>query len=536
MSNMNNIIDNYYKKYIKYKNKYVQLKNTQLLTGGKNNIKNYENNVLLDLFKVYKSFTKRKKIKNIYGINKKRKLSRTKVNYNKEKVYTMTDIKYNFDKKYELKEKYLEQYNYYMKNFILSLDLYKSGFYEHQFKLKQYLSDCGINRTTQLYGTCWFNTIMNAFIFGDHLRGRMVQLLLYYKNINGANVLDKIMKNIDKSKNKLKLTIKSTISNSSTVSKSLKDKIKFNIFEHILGIFYKVLCNEGLRNTERLIYDNFNLTNLALSIKILDVHKTINIKKMEDIAYVPIYGFDILINILNMFIDPKTHLTHQNYKIYNFNNNNHINKLFCYLHNDQNKSFIQVSGYYDITIKNVSFEFNDNGIKDYITFNNDGVNNYVDIYSISNVDFIFLDIAFYDMDKIPREINCVHNDKKYLFKLDVAILTLSQKNNAIAHAMTGIICDKKYYIYDSQNNFYFECDWTNLQNKKNKEQILNFFNIWYSKFINTKIEIEGTSNNFTQLYDRDKMNDFDIKCETIIYYNSNLDFSYDENECKRKRK
>jgi len=26
MSNMNNIIDNYYKKYIKYKNKYVQLK------------------------------------------------------------------------------------------------------------------------------------------------------------------------------------------------------------------------------------------------------------------------------------------------------------------------------------------------------------------------------------------------------------------------------------------------------------------------------------------------------------------------------
>jgi hypothetical protein len=49
--------------------------------------------------------------------------------------------------------------------------------------------------------------------------------------------------------------------------------------------------------------------------------------------------------------------------------------------------------------------------------------------NITNLDFIILDYEFYDFDRIPREIYCIVNNKKYLFKLDVAILDITEKEN-----------------------------------------------------------------------------------------------------------
>ena len=80
---------------------------------------------------------------------------------------------------------------------VLSYDLYQCGFYEYIFKLKQYLSNCGMNRTTQLYGTCWFNTTINGIIFGSKMRGRFIQLLLHYKNKISEKDFNTIIHNIN---------------------------------------------------------------------------------------------------------------------------------------------------------------------------------------------------------------------------------------------------------------------------------------------------------------------------------------------------
>ena len=541
----------YYKsKYIKYKQKYVTLKNKNIQIGGKynknkNNIKIYEKNVLNDLYEIYGTLTtniteikKNKNItrqstkqpinKNVYSRIKKiqRKLSRSVNKIDENKIFTMTDVKYNFDKKIELKDKYLEQYKKILKNACLSKDLYDTGFYEYQFKLKQYLSECGENRTTQLYGTCWFNVIINAFIFGDHMRARIIQILMLYKKIFGKNKLDRLVERIDKTQRKLK-----TKSSQKQKLNNSQDTIEYNIFEHIIGILYKILCQEGLRNTDPKSYDNFNLTNLALSIKMLGTNEPTNPKKLEDIAYISIYGIDILINILNKFIDTHHHIIYDENNKYLLGNPNHINTLFIILNNDFKKSEVIFSLYYDLKIQNIELNINDNDINQYIKFN-DGI----EIKNIKNVDFIFIDYEFYDVDKIPHELYCIVNDRKYLFKLDVSILDLTQEDNNIGHVISGMICNDEYYIYDSQTNFYFDGDWTNIGDIKNVEKFLNFYDIYSASYVYKDIEIKDTSNKFFQLYDKKTLKKSKIKYKICIYYNTHLDFSYDPIECIRHRK
>lgn len=542
--NMDNNI--YYKKYLKYKEKYIKLKNKNIQIGGKynkTNIKIYENNILNDLYDIYDNLTNISK-KNINKINKKisrqitekniysrvkkiqKKLSRSVNKIDEDQIFTMTDIKYNFNKKIELKDKYLEQYKNILKNAYLSKDLYDTGFYEYQFKLKQYLSECGENRTTQLYGTCWFNVIINAIIFGDHMRARIIQILMLYKKIYGKNKLDRLVERIDKTQRKLK-----TRSSQTQKLNNSQDTIEYNIFEHIIGILYKILCQEGLRNTDPKSYDNFNLTNLALSIKMLGTNEPINPKKLEDMAYISIYGIDILINIINKFIDTHHHIIYDENNKYLLGNPNHINTILIILNNDLKKSEARFSFYYDLKIQNIELDIQDNDINQYIKFN-DGI----EIKNINNVDFIFIDHEFYNSDKIPHEIYCIVNDRKYLFKLDVAMLDLSQEDNNIGHVISGMICNNEYYIYDSQTNFYFDGDWTNIGDRKNVEKILNFYDIHSASYVYKYIDIKDTSNNFFQLYDKKSLKKSKIKYKICIYYNTHLDFSYDPLECKRQRK
>jgi hypothetical protein len=248
-------------------------------------------------------------------------------------------------------------------------------------------------------------------------------------------------------------------------------------------------------------------------------------------AYISIYGIDILINILNKFIDTRYHIIYDKNNNYLLNNPNHINTLFIILHNDMKKSEATFGFYYDLKIKNIEIDINDNDIYQNIKFNSG-----IEIKNIQNVDFIFIDHEFNNVDKIPHDIYCIVNDKKYLFKLDVAILDLTQENENIGHVVSGMICNNEYYIYDSQTNFYFDGDWTNIGNIKNVEKFLNFYDIYSTNYVYKDIEIKDTSNKFFQLYDKKSLKKNKIKYKICMYYNTHLDFSYEPIECERQRK
>ena len=522
----------YYQKYIKYKLKYINLKNNNKIQstgvfplsiaktvqyGGarKKYKKQIKSMVISEIFKLNRIFNENTSIKSINKINiklnnkfKKNLLKRPSVEkIDDTKIYKIDINKYDFYKNIKLNERYQSKYNNILKNSILSKDLYDFGFYEYQFKLKQYLSECGLNRTTQMYGTCWFNVILNGCIFGDHIRGRIIQLLMKYKNKIGENKINELIERIDKTKTKIK--------------KNNTDFNDFNGFEHLIAIFYKILCKEGLRNKQKNKYDNFNLTNLAISIKMLGTNKSVNPMKLEEMAYIAIYGFDILVNLLNKFIDTDYHLRHNNKGGYVLSNENHLNVIYVKIHQNSISSF---GFYYDLNVKNLEIEINDkdNNINENIRFNKG-----VDLINIQNLDFVVMNYEFSGDTKIPHDIYCIVNNKKILFKLEFAVLILYLDNENINHVINGLICNGDYFIYDSATNNYFHFDWTNLNND-NLSNVLNFYNIYYSKFINVDMNVKNTSNKFFLLYDETKRLNFKLKYAFAVYYNTELDFTYNQ--------
>lgn len=534
----------YYYKYLKYKEKYLKLKLSNQIQyninqkGGKNtnlNINKYKNQIYNDLLTIFKTLKSNNKNKNLTRSIKQNKNLTRLIKQNKNisrptlekidlnKIFTLTDIKYNFDKVDKLNEKYLNKYNDVLKNSILQKDLYDVGFYEYQFKIKQYLSECGLNRTTQLYGTCWFNVVINQALFGDKLRGRIIQLVLMYKNKVGDVNFLKSVKHMNSSKFNIK-----------NIEKNHKNSnIDYDIFVHIVAIFYKIFCSEGLRNSDPSKYDNFNLTNLAMSIKMLATNKPVNYENINEMAYVAIYGLDILINIFNKFIDDDYHIIYDKHieNDYIYNNPNHINMLYVILSDDKKYETINFGFHFDLQIKNIKLEFTNNFIDKNLTFNK-GIN----VQNLNNVDFLILDLENSSDTTITNEIKCICNGKSTLFKVESCSLRiyLTENNEEISHIITGLICNNNYYVYDSQTNLYFECDWRDITDK-NTEKLLNYYNILSTGFIRSNIKIEGTSNNFEQLYDKKTIKKYKIKYHYIIYYNYNLDFTYDTEVCSRKR-
>jgi hypothetical protein len=55
------------------------------------------------------------------------------------------------------------------------------------------------------------------------------------------------------------------------------------------------------------------------------------------------------------------------------------------------------------------------------------------------------------------------------------------------------------------------------------------------KFIVRDIKVDGTSNKFEQLYNKTTEDKFILRHGYSIYYNTELDFSYDPILCTRKR-
>lgn len=399
----------------------------------------------------------------------------------------------------KLTGKYLEDYNNYTAYIIYKRRLYESGFFEYQCKLKQYLSSCGLNRTTQYYGTCWFNCIINSIVFSNKIRSRFLQLLSSYmaNHPEFVTMTEQINKNAHKLSEKI-------------------DYNEANIFKHFISLLYKILCSEGLRN-ETDKYDNMSLTNIALNIrktkslpeiiKQFDMDKPIDILNSKNIGFSASNPYDILINIFNKYNNNNEHLLYMhknnNNHVYTFNNYSHFNKLTVYISNDMYYG-VYSDIYTNKHFQNINVDINYNSKKQ-------NIKSFSSNYSINNIDnvnFIFFEYSATDvyLKIIPDTITCSVNKKQTIFKLDCAIIYIAYSDNS-AHGVTGFICNNEYFIYDSACNYYYQIDWRMLT-------IENFKPYTYSDPYKKCVK---------------------IGLEIAFYYNTGFDFSYNIKDCNPRR-
>ena len=165
-------------------------------------------------------------------------------------------------------------------------------------------------------------------------------------------------------------------------------------------------------------------------------------------------------------------------------------------------------------------------------FRNFKFNEGANLSDLNIVDFFVLSVTK-KSDKlrkhIPSQIKCSINNVSTIFKLESASITITNTISNIAHAVTGIICNGEYYIYDPHNQ-YFKLDWTNL-NKTNTQQILNYYMIIYTanqKTINNNTIIYSTNANYINPK-------IDIYIEFATYYNTNLNLKHNVKNCNPSR-
>ena len=469
----------------------------------------YKMNTLFNIDMIKKESAMENKIK--------KKIDKIKHKQSSIKIFKFDKIKYNLPN-IKLNGKYLKRYNDLISfnNYnLLYQDLIDSGYYIYDMKLKQHLSKCGLNRTKQLYGTCWLDSIISCFVFSPHIKNQFIKLIDYYMNKKKIHNIKLYINKINKKKFKL----------SSHVEKNEK-----KIFELLISILYTVFCDIGIRNDYNS-HNNYILTNFAIDIKNLNNKKDISIKtslKDTNLSHNSYYAFQEIIFIFNKYINSEPHLLY--YKDINalkYANKNHINNI--YFNIEEHNTYITSGNYgYYYLFKNITISMNSNNILKEFTFN-EGYN----LLNLDMVNFFILSCTTKDNLKkhIPIEIKCSANKIKTKFKLESAAITIKYNDeiSTTGHAITGIICDGEYYVYDPHNN-YFKIDWTNM-NESNTQQILNYYMITstasHKEIVNNSI-IYSTNVN----YIKPKI---DIFIEFAIYYNDNLKNTSTKFKCNPSR-
>lgn len=499
--------------YIKNKDRYLILVDNVQCGGNK-----YEENKLIkiivsDLKQIEKDVFNRRS--NKYSARQLKKNKESKKNIKRmTRATTLPFYEYKLDD-IILSGKYLTKYNDFIKNGPHNKRILDSGYFEYQFKLYQHLNKCGINRTTQFYGTCWLNTLFNIIIFGDRLRGRFMQLLNIYRSEHN-DFIDSI-----ETTNKNKYQLSTEI-----------EKDHYKIFYHFISILYKILCDEGLRNKNPKDYTNLSLTNLAISIKSIPELPNFNRDRkyyntptevLADLAYNTNLALDIIINIFNKHITSNTnnHVTKHNNMhktIYSYSNPEHVNIMQIFFYDENLNIAVGPSRYYDdVLFDNVEMMMNYEG--SYLKFsthvkNETQYDNICHVHDITNVDFLFVELyaARHKIKEVPKEINCYVDNKKTVFRLESAVIQFiyTQREETSSHIISGLICANEYYIYNSAINAYFKIDWRHLD-------IDNFKS--YFSYAKVYADI-----NVTELWS-----------PAAIYYNTSCNFTYDSNECQPRR-
>ena len=421
--------------------------------------------------------------------------NKTNIKYKKTNIIRFNKIKYKLPN-IKLKGKYLERYKTLLLDNYIFLDLVESGYYQYDFKLKQHLSKCGINRTKQLYGTCWLDSLISSFVFSNAIKNRLLYLIeQFIKKKNIKNIKTFVSK-INKKQQLLNKTI---------------DKNQKKIFLYLISILYSIFCNDGLRNKTNK-HDNFILTNFAINIRNYNSKKknTINLVKMNNIAFNSYYALEHIIYIFNKYINKSPHIIYnKTTNDYSFNNTNHINSLFFTI---DSEIFITGGYGYYYNFKNIDIRMQDNYIDKSFKF--DSGNNIKDINNIDLLIFSVTDKREPLRKHIPKTITCSVNNVKTKFKLESALISIYDSMH-IGHALTGIICNGEYYIYDPNNN-YFKIDWTNLTGN-NIKHIINYYKIIASatneSIINNQVYLTS---------DKKYSENLDIYIEYATYYNTNI--------------
>uniref|UniRef100_A0A6C0DZ92 Uncharacterized protein n=1 Tax=viral metagenome TaxID=1070528 RepID=A0A6C0DZ92_9ZZZZ len=492
--------------YKSNKNMYLKIQTNKIGGGSKKKSKNIRKLILRDLKKMNRQLEKQNDPKYIKKMKKKAKKQMRQLVRAKKTTDTAIIPKNIYKLDLELSGIYLEKYNKYCTTRNCLQNLLDLGYYEYQYKLKQHLSSCGVNRTTQLYGTSWLNSVLNSIIFGEHMRGRFIQILT--KHITQNNKFTSIINKVHET--------------NYTLTKKI-EKDEYKIFQQIISLLYKVLCGEGIRNKNLNRYENMVTANLALSFlkqpwttePIQEENPNTIITKHS--GFYANAAISMIIDIMNGFsdgTDKQNHADHFKFRTdiygsetYYFGNDNHINHLNFDIYYNGTYS-IYAGSYYD------TFSFNNIAIK--INYNNSvrefSTSSKLILDNIDNLHFIF----FYYKDfktplkKIDDYMSCIINNDKKRFRLDSAIITYKwiDGENTGRHSISGLICKNEYYIYDQESDVYFKIDWRNLDVKNFEPYII-----------------------FAKTIGGDNLVINDIMLYPAIYYNEDIDYRYNIKEC-----
>ncbi|AYV77603.1 MAG: hypothetical protein Dasosvirus11_4 [Dasosvirus sp.] len=476
--------------YIENKSKYIELVSLISMSGGQYEKISLEQQIVSDLHQINQDLdlhVSDEYLDQQEQMIEKKQRSRAKKKVDKKQIKSKYLFKLSPDIK--LSGKYLEWYNLFVGQYYKPL--FDAGYYDYKFKLKQHLNECGLNRTTQLYGTCWLNTIINGFVFGKNFGGRFLQLISKYKENNKD--FYNTMKKINKSTYRLTKKIE-------------KDEIL--IFQHLVSILYKILCEEGLRNKNPDKYENFTLTNLAINLRVIEglrEEDPIKILLHENIGYSSTFALYEIIEIFNRYIDPSPFDLHQT---------NHINTLRLDISKKYlffSSSLLEKNRYY-ANIDVAMFQGNQE-----MSYNVPNLQFPVTIDNLDNIQFLIVNILGGELPiTLPETIECYvrGNRKKTTFRLEYTVIAMDWKTKTRGggHVISGFICDKEYYVYDQQFDAYFKIDWTNIKKKT------------FDPYIQYNILLSGEPTKYSN-----------FAFLPAIYYNTDIDFSYDFKKCKPKR-
>lgn len=505
-----NISLSYFELYKSNKEMYLKMQINKI-GGGNSKSRNIKKIIMRDIKKVNRQLELRNNPKYIKKLQKKsrhtlRQLSRA--NSTTDNVTIPPNI---FKIDLELTGRYLEKYNKHCTLKYCPENLLKSGYYEYQYKLKQHLSRCGVNRTTQLYGTCWLNSVINSILFGDHIRGKFIQLLIKHSKKN--NNFSSIIKKVHETNYELTKKI---------------EKNEFIIFQHIISILYKVLCDEGMRNKNPDQYENMSTTNLALSFikrpwSSEPITEENPIKILKNSAFYSSAALSMIIDIMNGYLDSYNKPDHSDHIMYDtdkygnkidyFGNDEHINHLYFDIYSEK-KYTIYPGAYYNARYDNIHIKMHNNNSEKIFSMKNTEYG--YKLKKLNNVQFIFLYNLAQDLTvkQINDYIICTIDDKKTKFKLDSAVIYFQWKHGKTkgGHYISGLICKDEYYIYDQDFDAYFKIDWRRLDEKS------------FEPYITFTRAIFGQDATIS-----------DIRLLPAIYCNENIDYSYDINKCMPRR-
>jgi hypothetical protein len=326
------------------------------------------------------------------------------------------------------------------------------------FKWASSVPPCARSRLTQSTGTCWMNSVINSLILTPKIKYTMIKEWYTNKKLNKPNI-EILFNNFSSEKNTLNELLNSLIYNlfiKRVKAKSTDENFIVQLAARVKSIytcnlFEKNICNKTLCNC------NTNECSVCDINKYQFYYK----QKPEKILYgdggSTSYGLLVVFN--NLF--------NENIYISYELNRSDLSNLFA-----------------PIFDKNINVYDFENKLKDIKNLVNRKINdNPQPIILITNTNS-FIENVKYAVDEI------IINGYKY--KLEVSLIGLENKisknkkklnencnkiknirqediNNSGGHAICGISCNNKKYVYDS-NNFISDDNW-------NKGNIDKYYNI-----------------------------------------------------------